>query len=55
PKAISPDALERVQSFPRQALHAAVLGFKHPGSHQSLRFEAPVPPDMDQLIVSLRG
>ena len=55
PKAISPDALERVKSFPRQALHAAVLGFKHPGSHQSLRFEAPVPPDMDQLIVSLRG
>ena len=55
PKAISPDALERVKTFPRQALHAAVLGFKHPGSHQSLRFEAPVPPDMDQLIVSLRG
>ena len=55
PKAVSADALDRVRIFPRQALHAAVLGFIHPGSHESMRFEAPIPADMEQLIAVLRG
>ena len=33
----------------RQALHAAVLGFVHPVTGQTLRFESPLPPDMAQL------
>jgi 23S rRNA pseudouridine1911/1915/1917 synthase len=33
----------------RQALHAAVLGFRHPITGQDLRFESPLPPDMATL------
>ena len=33
----------------RQALHAAVLGFKHPITDQALRFETPLPADMAGL------
>ncbi|MDB5453758.1 MAG: pseudouridine synthase, RluA family [Caulobacteraceae bacterium] len=33
----------------RQALHAAVLGFKHPVTGDALCFESPLPPDMATL------
>ncbi|HET6970455.1 MAG TPA: RluA family pseudouridine synthase [Phenylobacterium sp.] len=33
----------------RQALHAAVLGFRHPVTGETLRFESPLPPDMAEL------
>lgn len=33
----------------RQALHAAVLGFRHPTTGEALRFESPLPPDMARL------
>jgi 23S rRNA pseudouridine1911/1915/1917 synthase len=33
----------------RQALHAAVLGFRHPVTGETLRFESPLPPDMATL------
>jgi 23S rRNA pseudouridine1911/1915/1917 synthase len=33
----------------RQALHAAELGFEHPGSGEEMHFYAPLPPDLDQL------
>ena len=33
----------------RQALHAAVLGFRHPVTGQLLSFESPLPPDMAKL------
>ncbi len=36
--------------FQRQALHAAVLGFEHPISRKSIRFERDLPPDMVELI-----
>jgi len=37
----------------RQALHAAVLGFVHPVTGQTLRFETPLPPDMATLQAGL--
>jgi 23S rRNA pseudouridine1911/1915/1917 synthase len=37
----------------RQALHAAVLGFVHPITKQSLRFETPLPADMAALAALL--
>lgn len=43
-----------VAAFPRQALHAAVLGFDHPVTGEHMRFEAPLPPDMEDLIAALR-
>jgi 23S rRNA pseudouridine1911/1915/1917 synthase len=33
----------------RQALHAAVLGFRHPLTGEPLRFESPLPADMAKL------
>lgn len=42
------------RSFPRQALHAARLGFSHPVTHETVEFDAPVPPDMKGLIELLR-
>ena len=36
--------------FPRQALHAASLGFAHPRTGEKLAFETPVPDDMAALI-----
>ncbi len=56
-KAVGPHAEESdaaVRAFPRQALHAAVLGFKHPVTGQELRFESPVPADMEALLAALR-
>lgn len=42
-------------AFPRQALHAASLGFRHPVTGQALSFQAPMPSDMAALVASLRG
>ena len=41
--------------FVRQALHAAVLGFIHPASGKTLRFESPLPEDMRKLLAHLAG
>ena len=38
----------------RQALHAAALGFEHPISGESLRFERPPPEDLLRLFNALR-
>jgi 23S rRNA pseudouridine1911/1915/1917 synthase len=37
----------------RQALHAAVLGFVHPVTQQTLRFESPLPSDLQTALTSL--
>ncbi len=52
--ALSAAAATAVQSFARQALHAAVLGFVHPISGADMRFEAPLADDMAKLIDTLR-
>jgi len=36
-----------------QALHAGVLGFKHPGTGKRLRFESPLPPALAALEAAL--
>ncbi len=53
-KALSGAAILATQAFPRQALHAAVLGFQHPTTGQELRFSADLPDDMVELINILR-
>jgi 23S rRNA pseudouridine1911/1915/1917 synthase len=40
--------------FPRQALHAWRLAFRHPDDDRQLRFEAPLPADMETLLAELR-
>jgi 23S rRNA pseudouridine1911/1915/1917 synthase len=41
--------------FPRQALHAASLGFRHPRTGEDLRFESPPPADMAAVIERLEA
>jgi 23S rRNA pseudouridine1911/1915/1917 synthase len=54
PARAGPAAAAALLGFPRQALHAAVLGFVHPVTGAALRFEAPLPPDLHHLVVTLR-
>ena len=55
PKTALPEiAAEAVKAFPRQALHAAVLGFDHPVTGENVRFEAPLPQDMADLLDVVR-
>lgn len=42
-------------AFPRQALHAATLGFDHPVTGERLRFESFLPADLSGLVAALRG
>lgn len=45
-----PDQLQkRVKALTRQALHAAELGFEHPGTHEEVLFTAQPPADMMEL------
>lgn len=53
-KALSDAAMGVVKEFPRQALHAAVLGFEHPVTGETVRFEAPLPQDMADLLAGIR-
>jgi 23S rRNA pseudouridine1911/1915/1917 synthase len=48
-----PQALRPID-FPRQALHAARLAFRHPDDDRRLEFEAPLPPDLVELLTRLR-
>jgi 23S rRNA pseudouridine1911/1915/1917 synthase len=45
----------KIKAFPRQALHARLLAFRHPKSHVIMRFEAPLPPDMQELVEGFRA
>lgn len=48
----SPDSLK---SFKRQALHAAVLEFRHPGTGKVMRFASELPQDMARLVHELNS
>lgn len=43
------------RDFPRQALHAARLGFLHPTHGDYLEFSSPLPKDMTDLVTSLES
>lgn len=49
-KGMSDELITALRQFKRQALHAFALGFHHPDSNEWVSFEAPLPPDMKQLI-----
>jgi 23S rRNA pseudouridine1911/1915/1917 synthase len=42
-----------IAAFPRQALHARLLGFTHPVEKRHLEFDSPLPADLDELVQSL--
>ncbi len=52
---VSFSASSAANSFKRQALHAATLGFRHPTSGQFLRFETAPPDDFTALLAVLRS
>lgn len=52
---IGAETAKLMKSFPRQALHAATLGFIHPVSGKNLMFESPLPADLTLLRTALLG
>ena len=55
PKVFGPEAAEFANTFPRQALHAATLGFEHPVTGENLSFSSALPADLSALLTALRG
>ncbi len=55
PAGASSELLTFLQRFKRQALHAWKLSFVHPESGEDVSFEAPLPDDMQQLLVLLQA
>lgn len=49
-----PKRLEFLNSFPRQALHAFFLEFKHPESGKLMSFKSPLPYDLEALENELK-
>ena len=49
-RGLEPGLRSALLDFPRQALHAAVLGFRHPITGAALRFETPLPADFAELV-----
>jgi 23S rRNA pseudouridine1911/1915/1917 synthase len=52
---LSPDARDALAVLGRQALHAELLGFRHPRTGETLRFESALPHDMAALVAALRA
>ena len=54
-KGVGEAARDALLAFPRQALHAATLGFRHPVTGEALSFSSPLPADMAGLVTALDG
>ncbi|PZO65935.1 MAG: RNA pseudouridine synthase [Paracoccus denitrificans] len=54
-KAFGQEGAAAIAAFPRQALHAAHLGFAHPITQEWLAFDSPLPDDMATLLHRLGG
>ncbi len=54
PGRVSEKLKKLIVEFPRQALHARELGIVHPASNEEIRWEAPMPDDMQQLLDGLK-
>lgn len=52
-KGLPQSALEAINRFPRQALHARTLKLIHPGSEEKCEFSAPLADDISELIMIL--
>ncbi len=54
PSQAAPELVQILTAFPRQALHAWKLAFTHPVGGALITCEAPLPPDMSELLGALR-
>jgi 23S rRNA pseudouridine1911/1915/1917 synthase len=52
-KDLAPDQRVALVAFPRQALHAYLLGFYHPATGDRLEFRSIMPYDFNMLLNSL--
>jgi 23S rRNA pseudouridine1911/1915/1917 synthase len=52
---LPPELGDLVRNFPRQALHARLLAFRHPVTDELMEFEAPLPADFAELLDGFRG
>lgn len=50
PRGASPELLDFLQRFRRQALHARALGLVHPETGEYMEWESELPDDMQQLL-----
>lgn len=53
-KGSSPELLDAMQGFKRQALHAIKLQLTHPITGEDMRWQAPIPEDMARMAELLR-
>lgn len=53
PKGMDPAVMTAIRAFSRQALHAAMLGFRHPRTGEQVAFQSPLPADMVELLALL--
>jgi 23S rRNA pseudouridine1911/1915/1917 synthase len=54
-RALASSTPPALRDFPRQALHAHVIGFTHPASGEYLEFSSPLPRDMTDLVKNLEA
>jgi 23S rRNA pseudouridine1911/1915/1917 synthase len=55
PKAATPELVDCLRGFRRQALHAEKLEFEHPVDGRTISLQSPMPTDMAALIACLRS
>jgi 23S rRNA pseudouridine1911/1915/1917 synthase len=44
---------KNLQEFPRQALHAERIAFRHPATNEPIDIVAPIPEDLRELITAI--
>lgn len=54
PAGATPELIETLRGFPRQALHARRLELQHPDDGRTMSWEVPLPADMLNLLALLR-
>lgn len=52
--ALHSESLKKAACFARQALHSYQMSFEHPITHKTMRFEIPLPEDMQAVIDSVK-
>jgi 23S rRNA pseudouridine1911/1915/1917 synthase len=55
PRVRDPALKRRLAEFPRQALHAERVAFRHPATQELVEIVAPIPPDLAALISDIDG
>jgi 23S rRNA pseudouridine1911/1915/1917 synthase len=53
PKGVSEKCRDAIKDFNRQALHAGLLGFVHPGSGEEVSWRVDMPEDMQNMLAIL--